>query len=324
MNRVRLQHYVPQFLLQRFTDRSGALAVYDKKNGRSFSTGPRAVAAESFYYDLDIDERSVLTLESGLAEVEGQSAQIIDHIHRDESLAGLSPDDRGMLAYFVAIQSLRTQHQRANLRHLSRLLIERVNSVVPPDRPEAKLPVPTEDYAKRMSMALILDGAKDIALILVDKPWILARAPDEDLYIGDNPVAMHNERDFGFYGNIGFAVPGVEIHMPLSSRFTLFIPCKSWEAHTRKVTADLDLLRRLDPRAWEELQAHVQPFRTLIKAIDEGVPLDLRPENVERENSLQVGYAGRWVFSRTGDFELVERMIVDDPRHRAGPFGTVS
>ena len=323
MNRARLQHYVPQFLLQRFTDQAGALAVYDKKNGRSFSTGPRAVAAESFFYDLEIDE-GVLTLESGLAEVEGQSAQIIDHIHRDESLAELSPDDRAMLAYFVAIQSLRTQHQRANVQHLSQLLIERVNRVVPPDRPEAKLPVPTEGDVKRMTMALILDGAKDIALILVEKPWILACAPDEDLYIGDNPVAMHNERDFGVYGNIGFAVPGVEIHMPLSPRFTLFIPCKSVEAQTRKLTADLDLLRRLNPRAWEELQTRVEPAKALLKAIDECVPLDLRPENVERENSLQVGYAGRWVFSRTGDFELVKRMIADDPRHQGGPFGTVS
>ena len=44
MNNARLQHYVPQFLLRRFTDADGALAVFDKSSDRSFTTGTRALA----------------------------------------------------------------------------------------------------------------------------------------------------------------------------------------------------------------------------------------------------------------------------------------
>jgi hypothetical protein len=36
---------------------------------------------------------------------------------------------------------------------------------------------------------------------------------------------MHNERDFGVYGSIGFAVAGVEVHFPIGPTLTLFIPC---------------------------------------------------------------------------------------------------
>jgi len=37
-------------------------------------------------------------------------------------------------------------------------------------------------------------------------------------YLGDNPVlALNNTRDFGPYGNIGLAVPGIEIYLPLTS-----------------------------------------------------------------------------------------------------------
>ena len=93
MNNARLQHYVPQFLLRRFTNADGSLAVFDKSSDRSFTTGTRAVAAEAFFYDVKSDE-DVLTLEPGLAEVEAQAARIIESIHQDASLQGLSDIDR--------------------------------------------------------------------------------------------------------------------------------------------------------------------------------------------------------------------------------------
>ena len=285
MNNARLQHYVPQFLLRRFTDADGALAVFDKSSDRSFTTGTRAVAAEAFFYDVESNE-DVLTLEPGLAEFEAQAAGIIESIHQDASLQGLSDIDRAKLALFIAIQALRTRHQRTNILHMHKLLIDKMNRIVPADMSEARLPAPTEEDAKRVSLGLIVDGAEEIAQIIAAKPWVLARAPDGDLYIGDNPVAMYNERDFGYHGNIGFAVPGVEIHFPLGPCLTLYIPCPSDIERVRKIFSD----------------SRGRFGGALVKAVDTGDPFEFAPENVERENFLQVLYAGRWIFSATGAF----------------------
>jgi hypothetical protein len=43
-----------------------------------------------------------------------------------------------------------------------------------------------------------------------------ARAPDS-LYISDNPITLFNQKNFGFYGNLGLRCPGIEIYLPLSS-----------------------------------------------------------------------------------------------------------
>lgn len=307
MTKARLQHYVPQFLLRRFTDADGALAVFDKSSERSFTTGTRSVAAEAFFYDLKNDE-CVLTLEPGLAKVEAQAAGIIESIHQEASLRALSGTDRVKLSRFIAIQAVRTRHQRTNILRMNRLTVKKINRTFPAIRPRAELPEPTEEDAKRISLALITNGTKEIPQIIAAKPWVLARAPNRDLYIGDNPVAMDNDRHFGYLGNIGFAVPGMEIYFPLSPHLMLYIPCPSHIERVRKIFSGPS--RRLS--------------RAITKGVDTGDPFELTPENIERANFLQVLYAGRWVFSATGSFTLAQNMIREFPQYRSGPFSTVS
>ena len=307
MNNARLQHYVPQFLLRRFTDADGALAVFDKSADRSFTTGTRVVAAETFFYDVKIGE-DILTLEPVLAEIEAQVAKIIESIHQEASLQGLSDIDRGRLSQFIAIQALRTRHQRTNILHMQKLLIDKMNRIVPADMSEALLPAPTEEDAKRISLGMIVNGAEEIAQIIAAKPWMLARAHDRNLYIGDNPITMYNERDFGYNGNIGFAVPGVEIHFPLGPCLMLYITCPSNIEQVRKLFSG----------------SKGRSGGSLVRAVDTGDPFELAPEHVERQNFLQVLYAGRWIFSATEAFGLARRIIREFPRYRSGPLGTVS
>ena len=60
----------------------------------------------------------------------------------------------------------------------------------------------------------------------------------DEVYISDNPLVMHNQKDFGPYGNIGLAVPGIEIYYPLSPNTILAYMCplalkKTEEAHAK-------------------------------------------------------------------------------------------
>jgi len=57
----------------------------------------------------------------------------------------------------------------------------------------------------------------------------------------------------------------------------------------------------------------------ILAAVDQGCPLQLNEQNAIHQNSLQVIYSSRFVFSPTDDFTLAKSMIVDSPNLRFGP-----
>ena len=60
-------HYVPRFLLRNFTQgKKPQIFVYDKSNDKQFRTNIKNVAAESGFYDIEVED-GFLTLEPGLA-----------------------------------------------------------------------------------------------------------------------------------------------------------------------------------------------------------------------------------------------------------------
>ena len=63
---------------------------------------------------------------------------------------------------------------------------------------------------------------------LLSKAWyLLETRPEHPFYVSDNPVVLENRNDFGVYGNIGLAVPGIQIYLPLSSTLMLAMYCPS-------------------------------------------------------------------------------------------------
>src|SRR5208283_4321831 len=65
-------------------------------------------------------------------------------------------------------------------------------------------------------------------------------------------------------------------------------------------------------------EAAVTNANKLIQDINTGSPIDCSDENVTFLNSLQVSFAERYVASRSGNFDLVERMIKDQGEFRRG------
>jgi len=118
-----------------------------------------------------------------------------------------------------------------------------------------------------------------------------------------------------FRGNLGLAVKGIEIYLPISSTQTLAFFCRS---HQEMIRDGVERMRKSmvwDPSMGEgfgDLLSWRRAFRT-------GIPLPSKPDNVLNHNSLQVSYAERYVFSSTADFELVESMIKDNSAFRIGP-----
>jgi hypothetical protein len=107
---------------------------------------------------------------------------------------------------------------------------------------------------------------------ILDKTWILAESNDE-FYLSDNPVVFQNiAHRRKNRGNLGINSLGVEIYLPLSSSVVLGLFCNKTVPDTK-------------PN---------------IKCL---------PGNIENLNWLQVIYSTKFVFSKTNNFELINKMI---------------
>lgn len=62
----------------------------------------------------------------------------------------------------------------------------------------------------------------EFSMHIRNKQWLVLEASSDDgFYISDNPIGFHNYNNFEPFGNLGFAVPGIEIYLPLSPTLTL-------------------------------------------------------------------------------------------------------
>jgi hypothetical protein len=64
--------------------------------------------------------------------------------------------------------------------------------------------------------------------------------------------------------------------------------------------------------------------RRMVRALEEGAPLDSTPENLVFYNWLQLRWAERQVYSCDGGFELAREILAKDPGYRKPPRMTLS
>lgn len=121
MSEARLHHFVPRFHLSRFADSSGRIWVWDKTTRRVFSTGARAIAAETDFYfhdDLAAAGHDPLTLEKQFSSLEGEASRITGAILKAVATGvagdsvGIAASDRETFSLFLATQYLRTADAR--------------------------------------------------------------------------------------------------------------------------------------------------------------------------------------------------------------------
>jgi hypothetical protein len=120
----------------------------------------------------------------------------------------------GTLHIFIALQLTRSKSRRldqdAILNEVSRRW------------PDAELnPFPGRIVDSEATKLSLLKTAfenldKFAEPLILKHSFLMVRDCRNDVYISDNPVVMYNSRTFGPYGNLGLAVPGIEIYCPLS------------------------------------------------------------------------------------------------------------
>lgn len=322
-NIAKVQHYVPQFLLRKFGNgKKDQLHVFDKRTSRSFPTNAKNVASESRFYDFQIEGQDA-TLEPKLAQLEGATKPLLERILTADSVAVIGGTERELIATFLAVQFTRTKAFREQVLDLPKMLGEHLRSRAGAGEDMSAIAdfikLPDENELKIQTARLMMNAPKDFGPHFLSKDWLLiATTRKAPFVIGDNPLALQNAIDMGPYGNLGLAVMGIEIYLPLSPVRALAMWCPSHKKTVLDGAATLRQLRAVAPHLISEKIRDPEGIERLESALADGTPLQYSLENVRNFNSLQVRYAERFIFSCVPDFDLAHEMVNSHPSLRTG------
>ncbi len=338
------QHYVPKFVLRHFLydNESERVCVYDKHTEKTFITSIKNVMAERRFNDFVFDDDWIASFEPVACSAEDQVfpayMQVVQKRRLDDT-----PEQKAALAVFIAFQFLRTKASRDKWQDMEDAMVEMVEASggkVQDMQGWEDWHPRNEDALKRDHLASIQGSLGEFARIIAEKDFVLA-APTQgrSFYLGDNPVCLSNSRDFGPYGNLGLAVPGIEIYTPLAADLMLCAWCPSILDDIRQSHAVAKQAKRIDALMrvangeistadmklkMEALTMHEQPRDELLAAAAEGFPVSSSSENMDYYNSLQTSFAARYVISREGDFSLARRFNGENPALKRGHRITVA
>jgi hypothetical protein len=238
---VKNQHYVPQFYLKKFSVDGSRVHVYDKVLKRSFTSGVSNVASVKYFYDFEPNPTGVddvQVVEQGLAVIESGCAaafkELLTELEKSNRCILSDPERKRTLAYFIALQYCRTLQFRNLNSEVAKGLAEAVNRFLPSvglpseSRKEAsesllgEFLIPTEltplGHADFMFNGAFIERAMGP---LMDCIWIVYDNQDQSaFYTSDSPVVI-----VPHLNDAGFGSKGIEVALPLSSRYLLTL----WE-----------------------------------------------------------------------------------------------
>lgn len=300
------QHYVPQFLLKRFSfGNKNHIYVFDKKNKKSFKSSVRDCASENGFYNLNINGEKY-TLEYKLSELESICSSTIKNICRNESLEHIHYGDRTILYAFVANLLTRVKKQRVALEQISALMDNFLTKENPAVNKIDDLKKIDDELIESQHIKFMAENMPEFIERLSDKKIAIFRAPKgSNFVISDNPVAIYNHWPQEYRGNQGISLPGIEIQLPISNKLCLSFICPH-------LYDELENLQRR-VKAKSIININTLPGDVLISSVQNGCAVELETENVVFINSLQISDSLNYIYSSNDDFRLAEKILKDYP-----------
>ncbi|MEN4874139.1 DUF4238 domain-containing protein [Kosakonia cowanii] len=316
------QHTVPRFLLKHFSTpgkgKRHRLYAFDKAAGRAYATTPDDATVRNTFYNLD-NHPERLSLEPLLGIYEHHAAPVIAALLKHRDIRRLTEEERYRLAVFVAVQRARTFGELERISGMISKLTGKMETIGSTKEQALKtLGLTAEGDTRDIFLRQLVQQVSHIDHLLNKDWYLLETRPEHPFYVSDNPVVMENSNDLGPYGNIGLAVLGIRIYLPLSSTLMLAMYCRS--IRDQKVR-DKQHLHHLLARAPHLIPRHMRPLEMLshLDRFTEYLLMPLTVDHVTHYNALQVEFAEQYVFCRENDFSLIKRMLADDVRYRTGP-----
>lgn len=281
-----LQHYVPQFMLRNFKtvhDKKAQIFVLDKVRKKLYLSNIRNIAAERYFYNLDIDGEAV-TFEDFFANLESETKVIIDKIITSKKLSVLTDDEKQNLYIYIAFQHFRTKSHRELSKSLVLQVYEKFKHFEIPEIKDFQF----EEVDKKIKENTILNMAglsKELLPFFQNKKWYLLHSLDDDFCIGDAPIVLRNSTVNPVFGSsdLGVNSKGVEIYLPISSSLCLSAICPS-------------LMDGLEKARF--LPNYNQPGMTILGAIENGSYFNIPKNFLSNLNQLQFYAAEQFLFAR--------------------------
>ena len=318
---AKVQHYVPQFLLRNFgTGKKDQLHVFNKASEKTFLSSARNVAAESRFYDFEVDGVG-LTIEPALSRLETAVKPILVKLLNVDSLGALTEEDRVTLANFFAVQFVRTKAARVAADDVERQLREEMRRRGIRDEQLEEIGfAANKNTSAAMTINTIIKAPQDYGYTFMEKHWVLLGAPAKDPFVlGDHPLAMHNARPSNdIWGNIGLMVPGIEIYFPISPVRALAMWCPTIRDELRRYAIGIRALRRSNMPQSKEQENEFATILEAAHAMESGSVLHYKPENIKHFNSLQIIHAESLVFSSRDDFDFARLVVAQSDELRRG------
>lgn len=312
--------------------KSEQVQVFDKHSDRSFTARLEDVLAGRYFNTIWQDD-FVQDVEGPLSKLEDRAAPVLRKLADERSWANLDGKEQVTLAFFLAVQFVRGPDTRVRIDQMIDQM-QAVAKAMARDKADADVPAAlTADERKQMVFELMRTSAAELAELLLKKTWLLFEPEVGEFYLGDTPLAMHNDRDMGPYGNLGLAVPGIQIYCPIAPDLLLALWCPSLTAELldaeqkhRTMLGTLSLLEALGTAPLTQVErealAHLRakwPFtKAMIAALETRTPLKSDADNLRFINHLQVRSAERYVLTRNQPFDLVKEMLTHKDSYRRG------
>lgn len=314
------QHTVPRFLLKHFsTPGKGKrlrLYAFDKKNRLSYSTTPDDATVRNTFYNLD-NHPERLSLEPLLGIYEHDAAPVIAALLERKDIRLLTKNERYKLAVFVEVQRARTFAEQLRITLLLSMLANKSSVIGATKEPVVDvLDILPEDISRDIFLCMLINPQPNINYLLKKDWYLLETTPEHPFYISDNPVVLQNGKASGSYGNLGLAVPGIEIYLPLSSTMILAMLCPS--IRKQKIQEELKLRRNMENPP-QLMPPHISERLKYLSQFKDYLLMPLQPEHVKRYNSLQVESAAQYVFCGKDNFSLIQQMLDNNERYQSGP-----
>lgn len=319
---VKKQHTVPRFLLDKFgfgkKGKKRKLYTFDKLNTRKFQQSVFDATTRNTFYNIE-EHPEKASLEPILGIYETQTAPLIKQIIEKRCIGWMSDEDRLKVATFVAVQRSRSYGELQRIEHVMNAFSGKLSTVgMTPEQIEKELGSEGCSDRKNMFLKMILDQ-KETVPHLMRKSWILYETEEkEPFFISDNPITLHNDIDMGFLGNLGIALKGIQIHLPLSSTLTLALTCPSIAESAIEGKQTVEKLLATAPHLLQQFERPLDLIN-LGKAYENGTPIAQSAENVRFLNSLQVSFSEQYIFCEKDHFYLIEEMIKNNEQYKVGP-----
>jgi len=269
-------HYVPKCLIKHFCNHNNEIFIYIKLSGKILKSSPSHVFVEKNFNTVQGNTE----IEKIYSEFENKATPIIDNIAKTFSLAHLTEEEWDILLSFIIVQKSRTHQTRKNIRTLQEGMLRLASPIANKRMPEKikNCDPENENFIKASSFGLLKDLPRLLNALEFNKKIYLLRSNKKNFYIGDNPVAMHNQNFNTIYQGYGLAVPNIEIYMPLTNKITLAI-----------------------------LDKHISCTNPNLSTI-------ILPDyNVDFLNRLQIGWAETSFASKTNDFTTAIEFLSEHP-----------